>query len=184
VGHGQLSSRAPALDIAFEKFASHAAPALLRTAFLLCGDRGTAEDLVQATLLRVFRRWHQVRESPQAYAHKTLVNLSRDRRRGLRRRPPEAQDHERPDEATSDEVEGLLERDAVAAAVRCLPRRQREVLVLRFFLDLSVADTAAALGMREGTVKGYTARALARMRELISPEEPSETKSIEVGDAD
>jgi RNA polymerase sigma-70 factor (sigma-E family) len=173
------------LEGAFERFASRAAPALLRTAFLLTGDRGIAEDLVQVTLWRVFRRWRDVRRSPDAYAHRVLVNLSRDRRRGLRRRPPEVHDNALPDGEIADSVEGLLERAAVTAAVRSLPRRQREVLVLRFFLDLSVAETAAALGTREGTVKAYTARALAQMREVLSADErDGESRSIGVPHAD
>jgi RNA polymerase sigma factor (sigma-70 family) len=130
---------------------------------------------------QVYRRWDAVRESPDAYAYRVLVNLSRDRRRALLRRPREVREADRPDASVADELEHVHDRDAMTAAVRRLPRRQREVLVLRFFLDLSVAETAAALGMGEGTVKAYTARALARMRELVSADG---TTPVEVRSAD
>jgi RNA polymerase sigma factor (sigma-70 family) len=69
-----------------------------------------------------------------------------------------------------DDTEALLQRNAVVQAVRRLPRRQREVVVLRFFLDVSVAQAAAILGASEGTVKSYTARAIAQLRGLLSEE--------------
>jgi len=79
-----------------------------------------------------------------------------------------------------DGTEALLERNAVVQAVRGLPRRQREVVVLRFFLDLSVAQAAAVLGASEGTVKSYTARAIARLRDLLS-EEPPAAAAVPIG---
>lgn len=151
----------------FERFAVRASPALLRSAFLLTGDLGHAEDLLQATLLRVVRRWESIHGSPDAYAHEVLVNLSRDRRRGLGRRPLELPDFVAAPGFVPDAAERLAERDAMTRAIRRLPRAQREVLVLRFFLDLSVSQTAAALRCSQGTVKSHTARALARMRELL-----------------
>lgn len=152
----------------FERFASRVSPSLMRSAYLLTGDRGHAEDLLQATLWRVASRWHAIHNSPDAYAHEVLVNLSRDRRRGLSRRLGELLQAEPPAGVVNDAVERLVEHDAMTQAVRGLPRRQREVLVLRFFLDLSVAETAAALGSTEGTVKSHTSRALTHMRELLT----------------
>jgi RNA polymerase sigma-70 factor (sigma-E family) len=185
VDRDQASFCPPSLEVAFERFAARASSTLLRTAFLLTGDRGHAEDLLQATLWRVFRRWDGVRDSPDAYAYQVLVNLSRDRQRSLRRRAPEIREADTPQAFVVDEVEQFLERDAMTGAVRCLPRRQREVIALRCFLDLSVAETAAALGTREGTVKAYTARALARMRELVSNDcFARERASVEVRNAD
>jgi RNA polymerase sigma-70 factor (sigma-E family) len=143
------------------------AASLLRSAFLLCGDRGHAEDLLQVTLWRTSQRWAVAREAPEAYAHTVLVNLSRDRRRGLRRRASEWLGLDDRVEAGFDQTERVAERDVMSRAVRRLPDRQREVIVLRFFLDLSIAQTASALGASEGTVKSHTARALARMRELL-----------------
>jgi RNA polymerase sigma-70 factor (sigma-E family) len=152
----------------FDAFALSASPSLLRSAYVLTGDRGHAEDLLQTTLWRTARRWRAARESPDAYAHRVLVNLSRDRRRGQRRRPLERAESEPRSEAAGDPIERFVERDAMTQVVGRLPRRQREVVVLRFFLDLSIAQTAAALGSSEGTVKSHTARALARMRELLT----------------
>lgn len=151
----------------FERFVTDESARLLRVAFLLTGDHTEAEDLLQAALVRLLGRWSQISERPGAYALKVLVNLSRDRHRRLGRRPHEVpQDHAL--ELTADgEVERFVERDAVTQMVRFLPRRQREVVALRFFLDLSVADTASALRCSEGAVKGYTARALESMRRLL-----------------
>jgi RNA polymerase sigma-70 factor (sigma-E family) len=161
----------------FERFARRVSPSLLRTACLLSGDRGHAEDLLQATLWRTARHWEEIRHAPDAYAHKVLVNLSRDRRRELGRRPSEVRASDVRPEVDLDRTERLLERDAMTHAVRQLPQAQREVLVLRFFLDLSVAQTAAVLGVSQGTVKSHTSRALARMRELLA-ERPENTHDL------
>jgi RNA polymerase sigma-70 factor (sigma-E family) len=173
------------LDAEFERFAARASPWLLRSAYLLTGDREHAEDLLQLTLLRVTRRWREIRASPDAYAREVLVNLSRDRRRALSRRPVEVAQADPLVAARGDEVEKLLEREAMIEAVRRLPRRQREVVVLRFFLGLTVAQTAAALDASEGTVKSYTARALTRMRGLLTDAAAeSQALSSEVPNAD
>ena len=125
------------------------------------------------TLWRTARRWDALSGSPDAYAHEVLVNLSRDRRRTLRRRPLEVAQLDLVVDRGHDETEALLERSAVVQAVRGLPRRQREVVVLRFFLDLSVAQAAAVLGASEGTIKSYPARAIARLRDLLSEDPPA-----------
>jgi RNA polymerase sigma-70 factor (sigma-E family) len=177
----QAPRNAPPLDAAFERFVVRASHALLRTALLLSGDRGHAEDLLQMTLLRVHRRWCAIRESPDAYAHEVLVNLSRDRWRGMSRRPVEVQQSDARPELVADGIERLLERDTMAAAVRRLPRRQREVIALRFILDLSVAETATVLGTSEGTVKAYTARALARMRKLLAADDTARGNVMGLG---
>jgi RNA polymerase sigma-70 factor (sigma-E family) len=157
----------PGCPESFERFVVSASPRLLRVAFLLTGDRGEAEDLLQGALVRLIDRWQQIGASPEPYVLQVLVNLSRDRRRRLGRRPREAAQEHAIERFQDDEAGRLLERDALAQAVRALPRRQREVVALRFFLDLSVSDTASALQCSEGAVKGYTARAMARMRELL-----------------
>jgi RNA polymerase sigma-70 factor (sigma-E family) len=169
----------------FDAFALRASPSLLRIAFVLTGDRGHAEDLLQTTLWRTARQWRVARLSPEAYAHRVLVNLSRDRRRGLRRRPVEQSGIHVGVDIVADPLERLIERDTMTRAVRRLPPRQREVVVFRFFLDLSVAETAAALGVSEGAVKSHTARALGRMRDLLAQRHPvSGDVSAEVRHAD
>ncbi len=155
------------LDAGFEDFVASASPALLRSAYLLTGDRGHAEDLLQSALIRTLGRWDAISGSPAAYTVAVLVNLSRDRLRARRRRPLTAPPDARPDLSADDQIERVVQRDAITRAARCLPRTQREVLACRFVLDLSVAETAQALGVPEGTVKSYTARGLARMRELL-----------------
>src|SRR5262245_20011373 len=121
---------------AFEMFVADASGRLMRTAYLLCGDRGHAEDLVQSTLMRTARRWPRARQRPEAYARRVLVNLAKDRWRALGRRVEEVAV---PADVSSQEEDRVLERERLLAAIRELPPGQRAVLVLRFFDDLSVA---------------------------------------------
>jgi RNA polymerase sigma-70 factor (sigma-E family) len=165
------SSRVPAFDREFERFVVAESPGLLRSAYLLSGDRGHAEDLLQTALLRTFRRWSEIEISPRAYALKVLVNLSRDRRRALSRRPREAPEDQLPVGAALDHQPALVERGAIFAAARRLPRVQQEVLACRYLLDLSVSETAVGLDLAEGTVKSYTARALEALRELLAEDQ-------------
>jgi len=165
-------------DREFERFVVAESAGLLRSAFLLTGDRGHAEDLLQTALLRTLGRWNAIAGSPRAYASEVLVNLSRDRRRSLGRRPQEVPESELPVAAEPDDRLQVLERDVITRAARSLPRVQREVLACRFVLDLSVADTAAALSLAEGTVKSYSARALAGLREVLG-DEPTAGRSNE-----
>ncbi|CAM3637661.1 SigE family RNA polymerase sigma factor [Nocardioides zeicaulis] len=159
---------------AFDAFVRRSSDRLLRTAYLLCGDRGHAEDLVQTALLRTARRWPSARTAPEAYARRVVVNLAKDRWRSQGRRPGEA-----PLEAdvAVPVRDGVADRDELLRAARQLPPGQRAVLVLRYFDDLSVADTAAALGCSTGTVKSQTARALERLRAALTTEQ-------ELSDAD
>lgn len=151
----------------FDEFVLRSSDRLLRTAFLLCGDRGHAEDLVQTALMRTARRWRTARENPDAYARRVVVNLSKDRWRELARRPAEA-----PLETDVAEPEhgALLDRDQLLRASLSLPDGQRAVLVLRFFDELSVEETAAALGCSAGTVKSQTSRALGNLRAALNPQ--------------
>ncbi|MGO9898118.1 MAG: sigma factor-like helix-turn-helix DNA-binding protein [Solirubrobacteraceae bacterium] len=114
-----------------------------------------------------------------------LVSLSHDRRRAARRRPLTAPEHLAFDRPAIDQVSRLLDRDAITRAAGHLPASQQEVLACRFLLDLAVAETAETLKLPEGTVKSYTARALAGMRELLTddpavvPGEPSEVRDAD-----
>lgn len=159
------------LDPAFEEFVRASSASLLRTAYLLTGDRGHAEDLLQTTLLRVAWRWSAASEQPEAYARRVLVNLSRDRWRHLRRRVRENQQQDLPQLPVDDDTDRVNTREALMPALRELPTRQREVIVLRFFADLSVAETAQALRCSEGAVKAYTNRALTKLRQLMGVQE-------------
>jgi len=159
----------------FEAFVAASSTQLLRTAYLLCGDREHAEDLVQMTLLRTARRWHAARPRPEAYARRVLVNLAKDRWRDLGRKPAEVRLGGTVDVATGfGEPELRIDRDQLIAALARLSDGQRAVVVLRYFDDLSVDDTAAALRCSAGTVKSQTSRALAALRSaLVHPTEPA-----------
>jgi RNA polymerase sigma-70 factor (sigma-E family) len=158
------------VDPSFETFVDGRSTALLRTAYLLTGDRGHAEDLLQTALLRTARHWSRARDAPEAYARQVLVNLSRDRIRSLFRRPREAPMPADPDTLRTVDggYERVAERRVVVRALAELPIRQRQVVILRFFEDLSVEQTAELIGSTTGTVKTHTSRALARLRELLA----------------
>jgi len=168
VAEKRRPSLSESFDREFERFVLAESPGLLRSAYLLCGDRGHAEDLLQTALLRTLRRWDAIAGSRRAYASAVLVNLCRDRRRNLKRRPVETDAGEALHQAGCDEGARLADREWIAGAVRELPQVQREVLACRYLLDLSVAETAAALKLPEGTVKSYRTRALAALRVLLS----------------
>lgn len=163
-------TRRASLD-ACSEFARDAAPGLVRTALLLLGDRSAAEDATQAALLRVFGRWEHVTSNPSGYAAAVLVNVCRDALRRRARRPETLTDPGSfvpPPVAVSPDPS---DRVALDAALAALPQFQREVVAMRYLLDLSVPETAAALQVPEGTVKSATSRAFDRLRVLLSPEE-------------
>jgi len=156
-------------DPEFESFVRASSASLLRTAVLLAGDYGHAEDLLQVALLRTARRWRAARASPEAYARRALVNLCRDRWRRLKARPPEVQ-MPQPSSITATvagPAEQVSRQQLLVQALGRLPAGQREVIVLRYFEDLPVAETAELLGISPGTVKSYTARALPALRDVL-----------------
>jgi RNA polymerase sigma-70 factor (sigma-E family) len=157
----------------FDQFVLARSTALLRMAVLLVGDRQHAEDLLQTAFLRTAMRWRSVGEHPEAYMRRVLVNLARDRWRRSRTRVAE---HELPDTVEApaterDPADTVSDQAQLRQALATLPRRQREVVVLRFFVDLSVVETAATLRVSEGTVKAHTNRALARLRDALTATE-------------
>ena len=149
----------------FEEFVRESSPGLLRTAYLLTGDRGYAEDVLQTALLQVARKWRRIRGEPTPYARRAVVNLARNHWRDRFRRPHETA-------ATVEAGYGppdadVLLQQVLLPAVMDLPVRQRAVLVLRYFDDLSVEQTADALGCSTGTVKSQTHHALSKLREAL-----------------
>lgn len=146
----------------FRAFVLRSQRHLMQTAWLLTGDWGSAEDLVQSALSRTWSRWDRIREmeGPDAYVRRMMVNKSIDWRH--RRWSGEIPTAALPDGAAVEADVDL--RLAVAAALRSLPPRQRAVIVLRFFDDVSEADTANAMGCSRGTVKSQTSKALASLR--------------------
>jgi RNA polymerase sigma-70 factor (sigma-E family) len=155
-------------DEQFAAFVADAGPYLLRVALLLSGDRAYAEDLVQTTFERTYRSWQRARlTDPRAYARKVLVNLRIDRWRGIRWEVLTAPDAlpQRPSPSHADAVDG---RNEVVRALATLPLAQRRVVVLRHLLGLTESETARELGISVGTVKSQNARALARLRTLLT----------------
>jgi len=148
----------------FREFVAARSGALLRTAYLLAGDWATAEDLLQISLTKTFLAWKRLGriEAVEPYTRRVLVNTATSwwRRRWHGERPTDVL----PESATADGLDERLERDALWRHVRALPTRQRAVLVLRFYEDLSEADTARLLGVSVGTVKSQCSRALATLR--------------------
>jgi RNA polymerase sigma-70 factor (sigma-E family) len=159
----------------FREFAAGFSPTLVRAAYLLLGDRDAAEDAVQTVLLRTLRRWGAARSAPEAYSRRVLVNVCRDRWRDLRRHPVSALDDPGARELGVSPLDGVAQRLAVQEGLAALNSHQREVLVLRFFLDLSVAQTATLLEIPEGTVKSATSRGLAELRDLLT-DQPEEVR--------
>lgn len=156
-------------DADFSSFVAASSRRLLRGAYLITGDLAEAEDLLQTALERAYRRWPSIRRKdvPEAYVRKILVTTAVDiaRRRRLGSAPL---DEARLPGVLDAAVEGMPVRAALLGCVRELPVGQRAVLVLRYFDDLTEAETARVLGCTVGTVKSQHARAMARLRELVA----------------
>ncbi len=154
----------------FEVFVRSRTPALLRAAYLLTGDQHLAEDLVQTALFRTHRAWSRIADgNPEAYARRVMYHQQVSW--WQRRRVSESlgADQPEPSRPGRDEAAGAVTRMTMRDALMRLRRRQRAVLVLRYFEDRSEVETAELLGIRVGSVKSQAARALARLRE-IAPE--------------
>lgn len=148
--------------VEFEAFVAARSPALLRTAWLLTGDPDRAQDLLQTTLATCWPRWSRIRsDDPEGYVRRVLA---RTYARSWRRR----WNGEVPTEALPETVGPTADdpdlRETVRRALAQLPRRQRAVVVLRHFDDLTEAQTASALGVTVGTVKSQHSRAMATLR--------------------
>jgi RNA polymerase sigma-70 factor (sigma-E family) len=154
----------------FDEFVRVSSARLLRTSYLLAGDRGHAEDMLQEALVRAARHWRTARSSPEAYTRRVIVNLATDRWRARQRRPAEVPLDD-PAARRLGQVELPLSADnrtVMLDALRQLPYQQRAVAVLRYWHGVPVAETASMLGISEGTVKSYAARAIARLREVLT----------------
>jgi RNA polymerase sigma-70 factor (sigma-E family) len=153
-------------------YTTHYRP-LVRLAAFLTGDRDNAEEVVQDAYVKVAGSWRGLRDQDkaEAYLRTTVVNLSRSR---LRHRMVVAKHQpEPPGDVASAESSAMrtVQRDLVLHALHQLPARQREAVVLRYYGDLSEAQTAAAMGCSVGAVKSHTSRAMAALRPLL--EDPS-----------
>jgi RNA polymerase sigma-70 factor (sigma-E family) len=150
----------------FASFVHATGTTLYRTALLLCGDHHLAEDLTQTTYAKVFAKWGRVRrcDSPTAYTRTVLLNtfLSHRRLRRSSERPVDCV----PEGAADDVADPTVRLDLLAALAGLAPA-DRAVLVLRFWEDRSVEDTAALMGVSPGAVRTRSSRALARLRERL-----------------
>jgi RNA polymerase sigma-70 factor (sigma-E family) len=155
------------MEVSFEDFVRARSDSLLRTALLLTGQRrAEAEDLLQLALERAYRHWPRIcgSEGPERYVRRILASASADRWRRLARRPERAMPAVGGGPVVPDRTGQIADRDYLLRALAGLPPRQRAVLVLRYFDDLSEAETAHMLGCSLGTVKSHAARGLARLR--------------------
>jgi RNA polymerase sigma-70 factor (sigma-E family) len=147
---------------AFSDFVRGRSPDLLRSAWLLTGDWHTAHDLVQAALERTWPRWGKRIDHPDAYVRRVMLTTYLSWRR--RRWTAELPTAELPETGGAAEPSDL--RLSLLAALATLTRQQRAVVVLRYFEDLSEAETAAALGCSVGTVKAHASRGLQQLRAM------------------
>ena len=160
----------------FEEFAAARLPAVLRFAGVLTGDRGLAEDVVQEVLIRTHKRWQQIGEleRPELYVRKMVVNEYLSWRRRSWRLIPFGAAHDIDRRLVADHAQAHAERDALLAELGKLPRRQRTVLVLRYYEGLPDNEIADVLGCTPGAVRGYASRALAALRVELAPRALSE----------
>jgi len=153
-------------DQEFADFATSVQGRLLRLADLLCGDRGRAEDLVQHALIKVYLAWPKLRTGdPESYGRTVITRANIDwwRRQHWRERPSGAALPE-PAGTSGEHAADLAQRDAVLRALACLTAKERAVIALRYYCDLSEAEAAREAGIAVGTVKSTCARALAKLK--------------------
>lgn len=148
-------------------FGAHYRP-LVRLAVLLLADRGIAEEVVQDAYVGLHARWWRLRDADRAlaYLRASVINRSRSALRHRHVVQRHARSERPPPDAPSAEAGAIdaLEHAAVVAALHALPRRQREALVLRYYVDLSEVEIAEAMGVSRGAVKSHTARGMAALR--------------------
>lgn len=162
-------------ELAFEEFMAARWAPLFRTAHLLTGDRHEAEELLQNALARTCARWDSIRDkgAADAYVRRTMVHLAQ---RGWRHRDRHVSSELLPEPA-DDQLAVRADHLVLWAEVRRLPARMRAVLVLRFYEDLSVEDTARELGCSPGAVKSRTHHAIRRLRASLPALELTEELS-------
>ncbi|TDD63079.1 SigE family RNA polymerase sigma factor [Kribbella antibiotica] len=155
-------------DQAFVEFVETANPSLRRTAYLISGDRHKADDIVQDALYKLYLAWPKISRvgNPFAYARRMVVNAAYDGGRKPWRREVSSADV--PERTVEDFSAGHASRDEVLEALRTLAPRQRACVVLRYYEDMTVEQTAEVLGCAEGTVKSQAARGLETLRKAMT----------------
>jgi RNA polymerase sigma-70 factor (sigma-E family) len=158
-------------DSEFDEFVRSRTPALTRFAFLLCGNEATAQDFVQSALARTLLRWRRIDPGRiEAYVKAAIVNEQRSLWRRRWRRV-EISTSAPPDRAGEDPTGLADDRDALRRALLELPVGQRTAVVLRYFDDLTEAETAVVMNCSVGTVKSQTSKGLARLRAQLAGDE-------------
>ena len=167
----------------YVQFVAERHAALYRTAFLLTGNHHTAQDAVQSTLVKVFLSWKRVRRAdrPVAYVHRMLANevASMHRRRAAGEVPTERPQDLPGARPTAGPEERLVQAQAVWGALQNLTERQRAVVVLRYYADLSEAEIAETLGIAPGTVKAHAHAALAALGTTLRAADPLPQDRVE-----
>ncbi|MEP7736759.1 SigE family RNA polymerase sigma factor [Nocardioides sp. 31GB23] len=158
----------------FEQYVAARRQALLRTAYLLTGQHADAKDLVQLALVKAMPHWAKIAHDPEPYVRKVLARESVSRWRGRRWREVTSDRLPEREQAGADQTD----RAAVRTALLALAPRQRAVVVLRYFDDLTEVQTAQALGIAVGTVKSQSRDAMARLRELLPDLHPEWSEAV------
>ncbi|HZN70618.1 MAG TPA: SigE family RNA polymerase sigma factor [Micromonosporaceae bacterium] len=166
----------------FRRFVAARMEALRGLAYLTCGDWQAAEDAVSTCLAKLYVRWGKV-SAPERYAMRMVVRAAVDEVRRPWRRERSA-GHELPEVIQPDVSDAITEGMRVRHALRQLPAGQRAVLVLRFYADMSVEDTADVLGRSPGTVTSQTVRGLATLRRLLAAQDMALVEELEEGNSD
>ncbi|TDC59829.1 SigE family RNA polymerase sigma factor [Micromonospora sp. KC207] len=161
------------LDDEFRKFVESHYNELLGTAYLLCGSKPAAEDALQSALLRLMRYWPGIND-PASYVRRVMVTQRVSRWRRVSRLR-EYLTEVLPERHASDETERVGTRDELFTALATLPPRTRAVIVLRYWEDLSEAETAKVLKCSAGTVKSHASRGLARLRVTLAEKGETDT---------
>ncbi len=161
--------RKDAVPAGFDEFVADRSAQLLRTAWMLTGDAHLAEDLLQSALARAWPHWQRIRyDRPEAYLYRVMVNLQASWWRRRWRGEVPTENLPEPGSGSAPGVHGSVEdRVALFAALRTLPLRRRQTVVLRFYLDLSEQQVAAVMGCSLGTVKSQCAKGLAALRAAL-----------------
>jgi RNA polymerase sigma-70 factor (sigma-E family) len=165
----------------FRRFVAARMEALRGLAYLTCGDWQAAEDAVSTCLAKLYVRWGKV-SAPERYATRMVMRAAIDEVRRPWRR--ERSSHELPEGIQPDLSDAITEGMRVRHALRQLPAGQRAVLVLRFYADLSVEDTADVLSRSRGTITSQTARGLATLRNLLAAQDIALAEEFEEGTSD
>jgi RNA polymerase sigma-70 factor (sigma-E family) len=155
---------------AFAEFVENRSHALMRTAYLMVGDHQLAQDLLQEALIKTFVAWPRLRdlEKVDAYVRKTIVTtaISWRRRRSFHERPASFL----PDASSPDQMDSLATHRVLITHLRGLPPRQRAAIVLRYYEDLTIAQTADIMGCSAGAVKSHVSLGLGKLRERMGAE--------------